>query len=155
MTLVTKVSREATKLTRNKERHLYQLTDVLGVKMGKKRNKRKLTEDQKRWLKRLEEFVSSPFFRYTGNQDLKEVVEGKFVVVHADTSTDPETGKFLYEDGEWDAYSVVVGADDYPGVEAIAKWNPSPRNLIVNLDSFEIIKEVRRMWTPKEFGIGK
>ena len=123
--------------------------------MGRKRNKRKLTDDQKRWLKNLQDYVASPFFKWTGDQDLKDAVEGKFAVFHADVSKryerDPRTKKmvdkgYMWADQEWSAFDVVVGADDYPGAEAVVKMNPSPRLLIVDLESLETLKDVKKDW---------
>jgi hypothetical protein len=110
-----------------------------------KKNKRRLTEDQKRWLQKLKNYVNSPPFRWTGDQDLKEVIEGKYVVFHSDVSSDGKGG-YLYEEDEWDVYNIVVGTDTYEEAECVAKWNPSPRLLIVELEACEVLKDVKKPW---------
>ena len=120
--------------------------------MARKKNRRKLTDDQKRWLASLQELVKR--VKWTGDQDLKEAVEGRFAVLHADTSPklerDPRTGEMksvgYVHEPDWEAFDIVVGADDYAGAQEVARWNPNPRLLVVDLDGLQVMKDVRKNW---------
>jgi len=101
--------------------------------MGRKG--RKLTEDQQRWLGVLQEFLKHRV-KFQGNQNLKESIEGKFAVVCSDADRGPD----------YDVYCSVVGADDFPGAEVIAKWTPNPHMLIVELEAGEVLKEIKKPW---------
>jgi hypothetical protein len=99
--------------------------------MARKKAKRKLTPDQKKWLANLQEYLKG--MNWVGDQDLKEFVEGKFGVLSVREEGWPEN-----------TFDCFIGADDFAGAEAIVKYNSNAVSRIIELEACETLKEVKR-----------
>jgi hypothetical protein len=100
-----------------------------------KKNKRKLTEDQKRWLGKLKDYMASEI-TWEGDQDLKDVVEGKFVIFATNKDVPDNT------------FDIATGVETFPQADAVVDWNYSRVARIVDLESFETLREVKKPWGP-------
>jgi hypothetical protein len=104
-----------------------------------KKNKRKLTPDQRQWLENLEEYLEKKV-RWQGDQDLREVIEGRYVVL---------------SDRGPPIFNCAIGTDDLENAEAIVKYNCDTHARIVDLDTLQVVKDVKRHWSPEEEGYDK
>ena len=98
--------------------------------------KKKLTEQQKMWLERLE-WYSRNCISWDGNdKEFKDVVDvGRYAI-------------FTYNGEGSDRYTSVIGAEDKHTYECMVNWNRNTMSLVVDLEMLMVVLEVNKPHKP-------